>query len=68
MILQIDLHLKIRQNIAILILKKYVKKSIIYIFFIFILEIKLLRNIYDKYSVLILFLSLVHNPNEIMQS
>ena len=57
MILQIDLHLKIHQNIAILILKKYVKKSIIYIFFIFILEIKLLRNIYDKYSVLILFLS-----------
>ena len=57
MILQIDLHLKIRQNIPILILKKYVKKSIIYIFFIFILEIKLLRNIYDKYSVLILFLS-----------
>ena len=57
MILQIDLHQKIRQNIAILIIKKYVKKSIIYIFFIFILEIKLLRNIYDKYSVLILFLS-----------
>ena len=38
MILQIYLHLKICRNVPILILKKYVKQSIIYIF-IFILEI-----------------------------